>query len=121
MVVELEDRKYVLKNSLLAMKKSLLSSYDMRTNVIEERFLLEAWGAHHPDYVVFSDYRRNDGWRRIRDVAEIIDRCLRELDTCDYRTASKLYLDTLNSVALHTKHAHLLEKLILGELEEKKE
>ncbi len=104
------DRKIVLKESLLAMRNSLESSYKMRTTVTEEGRLLDAWQSDTPDFVIFSDYRRNEGLRRIKDVIEVIDSAVTNLDNCDYQTASRVYLETLTSVAFLTKWARVLEK-----------
>jgi len=104
------DRKVVLRESLLAMRNSLESSYKMRTNVNEESRLLDAWKTDTPDFVVFSDYRRNEGLRRIKDVIEVIDNAITNLNNCDYQTASRVYLETLTSVAFLTKWARVLEK-----------
>jgi hypothetical protein len=103
------DRRYVLKDSLLAMKRSLLTSYEMKTYVEEEGRLLLFLGKSKPDYVVFSDYRRNEGRRRIQDAIEIIDDTVEKIDTSDYPTCSVMYLNTLQAVAKLTKLARVLE------------
>ena len=91
------------------MKTSLASSYDMTTSADEERKFLRAWENGSLEYVVFSDYRRNEGRRRLSDVVEIIDNALGEFDDCDESYASSLYLETLKAVALFSKWAKVLE------------
>ncbi|MHA1882456.1 MAG: hypothetical protein ACTSUO_05370 [Candidatus Thorarchaeota archaeon] len=108
--MQVTDRKSVLKDSLIAMKNSLTSSYFMKTRVTEESGLLKAWADSELDYVVFSDYRRNEGNRRLKDIVEVIDTAVESLEDCTYQTASKLYLETLTTVAMYTKWACVLEK-----------
>ncbi len=103
------EKNQVLIESLLAMKNSLLSSYEMKTTVKEEGLLLRGLTKEGPDYIVFSDYRRNDGRRRILDAIEIIDSAISTLEKMDYRNASRIYLNTLKSVATITKMANVLE------------
>ncbi len=112
----------VLVESLTAMRNSLLSSYEMRTNVTEEGLLIRALRNHDTDYVVFSDYRRNTGRRRIEDALEIIDVAVQELETTEPKQASRIYLSTLKSVAKLSKMASVLEYSVLpAEEKEKKE
>jgi hypothetical protein len=91
------------------MKTSLASSYEMSTAVEEQRKFLTAWEGQGLEYIVFSDYRQNDGRRRLRDTVEVIDYALERIDECDTKTASRLYLDTLKTVALFSKWAKVLE------------
>ncbi|MHA2003350.1 MAG: hypothetical protein ACW975_03570 [Candidatus Thorarchaeota archaeon] len=102
-------RREVWKDSLVAMKASLASSYDMSTAVDEQKRFVNAWEKEDLEYMVFSDYRRNEGKRRLKDVMEVIDKALARLDDCDTKTASKVYLDTLKTVALFSKWAKVLE------------
>ncbi|MDF1541168.1 MAG: hypothetical protein P1Q69_19880 [Candidatus Thorarchaeota archaeon] len=110
----------VLVESLTAMRNSLLSSYEMRTNVTEEGILIRALRNPDTDYVVFSDYRRNTGKRRIDDALEIIDTALQELEVTDPKQASRVYLNTLKSVAKISKMASVLEYSRLPEKEKEK-
>ena len=103
------SRREVWKDSLIAMKTSLASSYDMSTAVDEQRRFLNAWEKGDLEYMVFSDYRRNEGKRRLRDVMEVIENAIAKLDDCDTDTASRVYLDTLKTVALFSKWAKVLE------------
>jgi len=107
-------RTDALKKSLLVMKNSLISSYELKTTAREEFLFEKAWKNEEPDYLIFSDYRRNEGRRRILDAAEIIDGAVEQLDSCDQIAASKLYLETLNAVALLTKWAGILESSVRG-------
>lgn len=100
----------IWKNSLVAMRTSLASSYDMSTAVEEQRRFLKAWEGQGLEYVVFSDYRRNEGKRRLRDVLELIDSAISKIDQCDIQGASKLYLETLDEVALFSNWAKILER-----------
>ena len=102
-------RREVWKDSLVAMKASLASSYDMSTAVDEQKRFLNAWEKEDLEYMVFSDYRRNEGKRRLKDVMDVIDKALARHDDCDTKTASKVYLDTLKTVALFSKWAKVLE------------
>ena len=54
--------------------------------------------------------RRNEGKRRLRDIVEVIDNAVKSLEDCDYQNASKIYLETLSTVAMLTKWACVLEK-----------
>lgn len=107
--LEQQERKEIWKESLRKMKTSLASSYDMTTSADEERKFLSAWENGSLEYIVFSDYRRNEGRRRLHDVVEVIDSALGKLDNCDDVRASFLYLDTLKTVALFSKWAKVLE------------
>lgn len=116
------ENNHILIESLLAMKNSLLSSYEMKTTVKEEGLLLRGLTKEGPEYIVFSDYRRNDGRRRILDAIEMIDNAVRKLKKMDYRNASRIYLETLKSVATITKMANVLECHCLdGNFQEKEE
>ncbi|MHA1925522.1 MAG: hypothetical protein ACW974_06370, partial [Candidatus Thorarchaeota archaeon] len=81
------SRHEVWKDSLIAMKTSLASSYDMSTAVDEQKRFLNAWDKGDLEYKVFSDYRRNEGRRRLKDILEVIDSALSRLDECDTETA----------------------------------
>lgn len=111
---QLENNK-VLVESLIAMRNSLLSSYEMRTTVTEESLLIRALRDREEDYIVFSDYRRNDGRRRIEDALEIIDSAVTEIGYTDTKQASRVYLNTLKSVARLSKMASVLEYSVLPE------
>jgi hypothetical protein len=100
----------IWKNSLVAMRTSLASSYDMSTAVKEQKRFLRAWEGEGLEYIVFSDYRRNEGRRRLRDILEVIDNALERIDRCDIRDASMLYLETLDRVALFSNWAKILER-----------
>ncbi|UCH05690.1 MAG: hypothetical protein JSW05_05860 [Candidatus Thorarchaeota archaeon] len=100
----------IWKNSLVAMRTSLASSYDMSTAVEEQRRFLKAWEGNGLEYIVFSDYRRNEGKRRLSDILEIIDYAIERIDRCDIRAASLLYLETLDEVALFSNWAKILER-----------
>ncbi len=104
------DRKEVWRTSLAAMKKSLVSTYELGTSTSEEESFANAWQAGGPDYVVFSDYRRNEGRRRILDVADIIDGAIeRIVGSTNEQNAAHVYLDTLRAVILYTNWARILE------------
>ena len=103
------EKNKILVESLIAMRNSLLSTYKMKTNVTEESLLLQAFKRPSSEYVVFSDYRRNEGKRRIEDAMEVIDRAIGELEETDSRQASTMYLQTLKAVARISKMASVLE------------
>ena len=67
-------------------------------------------GRIRPEYIVFSDYRRNEGKRRLRDILELIDSALERIERCDIRDASMLYLETLDKVARFSNWAKILER-----------
>ncbi|MHA2423886.1 MAG: hypothetical protein ACXAEF_03810 [Candidatus Thorarchaeota archaeon] len=71
--------------------------------------MLKAFRRNDAEYVVFSDYRRNDGRKRIGDAIEIIDNAVTEMMVKDSREASRVYLKTLKSVARISKMASVLE------------
>ena len=91
------------------MRISLESSYEMSTVVEEQKRFLKAWEKADLEYIVFSDYRRNEGRRRVRDIMEVIDQALSKIDEVGNENASKVYLDTLKTVALFSKWAKVLE------------
>ncbi len=105
-------RQQVWKDSLLAMKKAIESTYRLRTSASEQELFVDAW---HPECagreqdIVFCGYRRNEGWRRMRDITQIIDETIGELDSCDVRSGTALYLQTLRDVALFSKWSKILE------------
>jgi hypothetical protein len=103
------DSSQAWRDSLVAMKNSIKSSYELGTAVKEQKRFLEAWDPSKFEYTVFSDYRRNEGLRRIEDVTDVIDTALKKLESCDSLSASALYLDTLRTVAMFTKWARFLE------------
>ncbi len=92
------------------MKKSLIGTYEFRTIVSEQERFLKSWCDKGPEYVVFSDYRRNEGKRRILDILEVIDDALGRLKHCNDREAAMLFHETMKQVALFTKVASVLEK-----------
>jgi len=91
------------------MRTSLSSSYDMGTTADEQRKFVTAWENGSLEDIVFSDYRRNEGRRRLQDIMEVIDNALTEIDRCESTDASSLYLETLKTVALFSKWAKVLE------------
>ncbi len=107
--MEQREKREVWKDSLRAMRTSLLSSYDMGTAADEERKFLTAWENGDFEHVVFCDYRRNEGRRRLRDIMEVIDEAIEEIDCCESNETSALYLDALKTVALFSKWAKVLE------------
>jgi len=115
---KVENNK-VLVQSLIAMRNSLLSSYEMKTHVKEEGLLIRALHNREADYIVFSDYRRNEGRRRIEDALEVIDSAVLELES-NCKQAPRIYLTTLKAVARLSKMATVLEYSILQERQKEK-
>ncbi len=107
----ISEKRDVWKQSLTAMKASLESTYDFKTIVQEEAQLIEGLRDIKKDYVVFSDYRRNFGRRRLNDIKKEIDSALTEIECCDSKEASRIYLQALKTVTLQTRWASILEKL----------
>ncbi len=103
------QNKLVLIESLSAMKESLESAYDFRTRVEEEALFIEGLGAEKREYLVFSGYRRNEGKRRFNEVSDLIKRALNDIESCDSKKASSIYLNTLKGVLLHTRWVQVLE------------
>ena len=103
------ESRNVLIESLSAMKRSLESAYDFRTRVEEETLLLKGLGEKYRGYMVFSDYRRNEGKRRFNEVSDLIRNALDRIETCDSKKASSIYLDTLKGVLLETRWIQILE------------
>lgn len=99
----------VCRESLLAMKQSLQSSYELGSSLLEEALFAEAWSAKKPEYFVFSDYRRNEGLRRLKDVLDIIDYALLLLEEGDDQTPSEIYTKTMKSVSMVKQWARILE------------
>ena len=105
------NKRDVWRQSLSAMKASLVNSYEFKTVVQEETELIDGLTNINKDYVVFSGYRRNAGRRRLDDVKSVIDTALEKLDCCDSEEASRIYLETLKVVTMQTNWASILEKL----------
>ena len=105
------EKRDVWKQSLSAMKASLMSTYDFKTLVQEEARLIQGLRDTKQDYVIFSSYRRNAGKRRINDIKSLIDTALAKLDCCDSEEASLVYLETLKTVMMQTRWASVLETL----------
>ncbi len=103
------QNKLVLIESLSAMKESLECAYEFRTRVEEEALFIEGLEAKNRGYIVFSDYRRNEGRRRFNEVSDLIKRALDDIESCDSKKASSIYLDTLKGVLLHTRWVQVLE------------
>jgi hypothetical protein len=91
------------------MRLSLLSSYELGSALLEEALFAEAWEEKTPDVFVFSDYRRNEGLRRLRDVLEIIDYALLLLDKAEEQSPSEIYTKTMKSVSMVRQWAKILE------------
>ena len=109
--MDYSEKKETWKKNLSAMKENLQNSYDFKTLVQEESKLIRAFMSTKSDYVVFSDYRRNEGKRRFEDVTELIDDALVKIDCCDSDDALLVYFRTLKSVSRHTRWAKVLESL----------
>ena len=105
------DSRNIWRNSLSAMKASLESSYEFKTVVQEETRLIEGLKDVKKDYVVFSDYRRNAGKRRLEDIKSVIDTALERIANSDSKKASQIYLETLKAVTMQTRWASILESL----------
>ena len=105
------EKRDVWRQSLSAMKTSLMSTYEFKTLVQEETRLIQGLQDVKKDYVVFSSYRRNAGKRRINDIKSLIDTALEKLDCCDSGEASLVYLETLKTVMMQSRWASVLETL----------
>ena len=101
--------KHVLIETLSSMKRSLESAYEFKTRVDEETRLLEGLGEKYRGYRVFSDYRRNEGKRRFNEISEFINGAVDDLECCDSKKISSIYLDTLKGVLLQTRWVQILE------------
>lgn len=101
--------RHVFLESLSAMKESLESAYNFRTQVEEEALFIEGLGEENRGYIVFSDYRRNEGKRRFNEVSDLIKRALGDIESSDSKKASSIYLETLRGVLLQTRWAQVLE------------
>lgn len=96
----------------MAMKRAIESTYQLRTSLSEQELFLDAWRSAPTEptkEIVFCGYRRNEGWRRMQDIAQIIDETISELDSCDTKKGTSLYLQTLRDVALFSKWSKILE------------
>ncbi|KXH74292.1 MAG: hypothetical protein AM326_09985 [Candidatus Thorarchaeota archaeon SMTZ-45] len=105
------DKRDVWRESLGAMKASLEKSYEFKTIVQEEEQLIQGLRDISKNYVVFSGYRRNDGKRRMNDIKSMIDSAIEEIDCCDSKEASSIYLQTLKAITMQTRWASILEDL----------
>lgn len=104
-------KKDVWKQTLSTMKANLEKSYEFKTIVQEETRLIIGLKRTKQDYVIFSDYRRNEGKRRFEDIKTLIDTALIKIDCCDSNEASLVYFETLKSVVKQTRWAKVLESL----------
>jgi hypothetical protein len=109
--VDTTEKKETWKKNLSSMKSSLQKSYDFKTIVQEESKLIEGLKSTKQDYVVFADYRRNEGRRRFEDVKKLIDDALARIDCCNSDDALLVYFRTLKSVSKQTRWAKVLESL----------
>ncbi|MGY5875211.1 MAG: hypothetical protein RTU30_05655 [Candidatus Thorarchaeota archaeon] len=89
------------------MKMSLLSSFESTTLTEEQDLFVTAWRSERD--LAFVGYKDNEGRRRIKDVAELIDRALAKIDESDYKAAARVYHDTLKQVSMYTMLARMLE------------
>ncbi|MFW9769305.1 MAG: hypothetical protein ACFFF9_06190 [Candidatus Thorarchaeota archaeon] len=105
------DRKATWKQNLSAMKENLQKTYDFRTLVQEESKLIAALRSTKRDYVIFSDYRRNEGRRRFEDVKDLIEDALIKIDCCNSDDALLVYFSTLKEVSRQTRWSKVLESL----------
>ncbi|MFX1483377.1 MAG: hypothetical protein ACFFCP_09330 [Promethearchaeota archaeon] len=99
------------KQNLSAMKSNLEKTYEFDTFAKEESNLINALKRTKKEYVVFSDYRRNEGRRRFEDVKELIDNALQQIEYCDSNEAMLVYFRTLRSVSKQTRWVKVLESL----------
>ncbi len=107
----MDAKKDNWKKNLSNLKERLEKSYEYKTMVQEESRLIDGLVRKKKGYVIFSDYRRNDGKRRFQDVKDEIDTALVEIDCCDSKEAMLVYLETLKSVVKQTRWAKILETL----------
>ena len=108
-MLKISALKEACRESLMTMKRSIQSSYAMNSELKEEELFIEAWTTQKEDYLVFSDYHRNDGLRRLQDVLEIIDRALVILEINNDLSPSEIYLQTIKSVSLVKQWSKILE------------
>ena len=99
----------VCKYSLQVMKTSITSTYEMNSEHREQLSFIEAWKDKTADYMIFSDYRRNEGYRRLQDILEIIDQALVRLDRNKEVSPSEIYLQTIKSVSMVKQWYSILE------------
>ena len=69
--METTEKKETWKQNLSTMKTNLQKTYDFKTIVQEESKLISGLKSTKKDYVIFSDYRRNEGRRRFEDVKDL--------------------------------------------------
>ena len=108
------DRKRFWTISLIAMKKSIQNTYRMKTNEMEMERFLEAWTRSPEDsaIVVYSDYRRNEGRRRLEDILELINSAVLQMGRSSQKSASRIYVDTMREVARYSTWYAVLEKSV---------
>ncbi|MGY5852425.1 MAG: hypothetical protein RTU92_02535 [Candidatus Thorarchaeota archaeon] len=110
------DRKRFWRISLVAMKKSIQNTYRMQTHEMEMERFLDAWtwSPEDSEFVVFSDYRQNEGRRRLEDIIELIDSALLHMGKSSQKSASKIYVDAMRQVARYSTWYAVLEKSTCG-------
>jgi ferritin len=98
------------KKSLESMKSSLLLNFRARSLILQEVALDQA--RKEGKDVQFVGWHENEGRRRIQDIKEIIDDALAQIDESDYKSAARVYHDTLQDVARLARWTKLLEETV---------
>ena len=98
------------KKSLESMKSSLLLNFRARSLILQEVALDQA--RKEGKDVQFVGWHENEGRRRIQDIKEIIDDALAQIDEADYKSAARVYHDTLQDVARLARWTKLLEETV---------
>jgi len=92
------------------MRNSLQSSYEMERSVEERIRHSRPAVLYDARQVPCIDCQHNEGLKRIKQIIDLIDSAVKQLDQCDSAGASNIYLRTLEAVALISRHAKVAEK-----------
>lgn len=107
--MDIAEKRDFWRENLSTMKANLEKSYEFKTMVQEESQLIHGLTKSEQDYVIFSDYRRNEGKRRFEDIKDLIDTAMITLCCCDSKEASLVYFKTLKSVLRQSRCSNVLE------------
>ncbi|MFO7835449.1 MAG: hypothetical protein R6V83_02250 [Candidatus Thorarchaeota archaeon] len=93
-----------------SMKSSVVLNFRTRSLVLQESAVDKA--RKEGKDVQFIGWHENEGRRRIQDIKEIIDEALAKIDGTDYKSAARVYHDTLQDIARLTRWTKLLEETV---------
>ncbi len=106
--MEASQTVQIWKDSLLAMRNSLQSSYEIEKSVLEREECSKPNHLPDAEQVLSFGCRHNEGLKRIKQISDIIDNAVIQIDRCDSAGASNIYLRTLEAIALLSKRVKVI-------------